>query len=414
MKRRYTLDDVFDPSISAQEHLKRSRIYYAGTRTPGGRAYPGPAPAAPGAAMPYRPRARARFAPASIKRRLSLKRRGRSSTPARKRYASRSTKFRKFRSLNRKTKRKVSLRRSVRAPAWGRGAMGKYMSRSVVVRDNGTFNMSRTGDNKQNLQTYYMDWAALSNDLDAWLINAGNHAAIGNVARHEEIFVQSVKKHFTFSNNASFPCEIDCWVVMPKRRYSDGTAPITGADPTIVTQTVLTETGTTAFSYEVDGHEPYMSSYFAEAFKMKKVSSKRLPPGGIWTANIFGKGGVYSKLKYGIASADGFNTNHTILKGLSSYGLLFRAKGVLVHDESKVPVVGVENVNGALSVARGGFNLDCQWIRHARYKVPCRFLVAADSPGLMYHGYDIASLTTMTQANESRFGENFPEVEMKL
>jgi len=411
-KRRLDLPDVFAPGITEDEYIKRFRAYRAqSSGSPAGLAQTGSS--ASRSVMPYRPRARARFAPASIKRRLSLKRRGRSSTPARKRYASRSNKFRKFRSLNRKTKRKVSLRRSVRAPAWSRGAMGKYLSRSVVVRDNEAFNMNRMGNSKQNLQTYYLAWAATAVDLDNWLVNAGAHGVIADVARMEEIYVQSIRKHLTFSNNANMPCEIDCWVVVPRRPYNQALAAVTGADPSLLTQTVLTETGTTAFSYEVDGHEPQMASYFVDAFRIKKISHKVLQPGQAWTANVTGKGGVFSKLKYGIEVGNGFDTHHTIMRSLSSYGLLFRAKGVLVHDESKVPTDGSAQVNSAFNVARGGFNLDCQWIRHTKYKVPCRFLMSFDHPGLTYTGYDIASLTTMAQANESRFGEAVVEAKME-
>jgi len=271
----------------------------------------------------------------------------------------------------------------------------------VALRDGDVFNMNITGDSNQNQQQYYMAWPALALDLDEWMKNAYAKDDIATVTRASEIFLRSVVKRLTLSNNANHPCEVTVWVVTPKRPYSQLASAVSGINPALITSDVETEAKTTAIGFSSWGHEPYMSSYFAEAFRIRRFQHRVLQPGQYMSLVQRGRGGVISKLKYGITEANGFNNEFTVMRPLGDVGFLIRARGTLVHNESKVLTNGAQMYATDLQVARGGFNLDCQWVRHTKYNVP---LLWQDAPGVQYIGQDLYTDNRYTQAHESRWG----------
>lgn len=318
-------------------------------------------------------------------------------------FKKRSSKFRSYRKKKRRFLKKRKTKKP-KAPAWAVGSLSRYLARRVLIKDNGQFNINKMGDNVQNRQQYHMHWNALASNLDQWLINAYNAIgdSITNVNLNSEIFIKSVRTVLSVSCNCSMPVDLDVWMLTPRRKYDEAESSITGKNPLLITYTEPTETKTTAFYYDIVGHDPTMCTRLMQAFKLKKVKSVRLQPGDTIKLPLAGKGGLFSKERYGIHSYAGFNDHHTVMKALSQYGLLLRARGVTVHDESKV-TSGATPLDGtSLNLATSGFNLDCTWERKCYYMAPIQGLSDANQ-GMLYRGYDENAVAYMTQANESRY-----------
>lgn len=320
-------------------------------------------------------------------------------------FKKRSSKFRKFRSKKRKMMRKG--KRKSKAPAWATGSLGRYLSRSVVIRDSGTFNINRMGNNTQNLQSYYMTWCAYAQDLDNWLQNAYDAASITAIADNQAIYVYKLFKTFRLVNNSNQPCDVAVWPITPRREYSESYSSISGANPSII-QDNYTETKTTTLSWTDYGHDPKMSARLSTAFKVGKPKMKRLQPGDTMVFSLMGSPRVWAKILHGIGAAGSFNQDHTILKALSKTGCLIRARGTVVHNSSLVPDLstGGSLANTDLGVATSGFNLDCTWNRQCWYKVPMPGISTVNHPYGNYSGYDSRTNNIMTAVNESRWADD--------
>jgi len=315
----------------------------------------------------------------------------------------RSTKFRRFRQGRRKLMRKgKSRKKRSSAPAWAKGDLGRYLSRSVVIRDNGTFNINQMGANLQNQQQYYMAWCATATDLDEWLMNAYNKAAITDVEDNSAIYVTRLFKNFALVNNSNQPVDVDMWTVVPRRGYNEPLASINGTNPTCI-QDQLTESKTTSLQYYDYGHDPKMSARLMTWFRVGKKKSRRLQPGDTIKFSLMGSPKLWAKILSGIQTSGWFANDHTILKALSKTGVLIRARGTVVHNAASVsyPLSGSN-----LNVAQSGFNLDCKWDRQCWYKVPMPGLTTLSHPYGLYSGYDTRSNNLMLRENESRWADS--------
>jgi len=323
------------------------------------------------------------------------------------RFAKRSTKFRQFRQSRRRMIRKP------RVPGWARGSFGRYLTKKTCVSDLGAWNMNSVGDNKQNFQSYYMTWAALADNLDEWFKNAFGADDMNQVLRNWEMYIDSIRKVLTLQNNYSMPAVVDFWIVTPKmsQLVNANSADIAGLSPGLISNQTPTESKTTTFAFDQVGHEPWMSGLFTDCFRMKKLKTVHLDPGQSTKIVVAGKGGLFSKAKYGVTEAGKFLDDHMIMRGLSRYGVLIRVRGKLVHDEDTVPAIGTAEYNVSHHVAYSSYNLDCAWRRTVRYRVP---LMQDSLAGLTYTGRDFNGVSLMTQAHESRWGTSVTEAKAEL
>lgn len=320
-------------------------------------------------------------------------------------FKKRSSKFRKFRAQRRK-KLKGRKKKKSTTPAWARGELGRYLSRAVVIRDSGTFNMNYMGDTLQNRQTYWMDWCASAVDLDNWMVNAYNAASATTVPDNAAIRVTRLFKTFAIVNNCNQPVDVDVWSIRPRRGYNEAYANVSGVNPASITD-VLAETKTTTLQYNDYGHDPKMSARLTTWFKLGKRVHRRLQPGDTMRFSLMGSPKTWAKILCGIQTSGYFAQDHTLFSALSKTGCLIRARGTVIHDHSQVPnfATGGSLQATDLRVAQSGFNLDCKWDRQCWYKVPMPGLTTLSHPYGLYSGADNRANNTMTLANESRWAD---------